>query len=105
MPLNTEEDIGFLSHEGVCEYAKAYAENFDLASRIRLNAHVTKLEKKDVKWNITYTSGDKEFCDAFDNVMIATGAFAYPRHAEISGKKNFKGVLIHSGQVRNGEPL
>ena len=104
MPLASQK-TEFMVAADVCAYAKAYADNFKLRPKIKLNAHVTKVDKKDKKWHVTYTRDGKEDTDVVDNVMIATGAFAYPNVEHIPGIEKFKGQKIHTGQARNGAPL
>ena len=91
MPL-TSQKSEFMLADDVCAYAKAYAEHFQLMPNIKLNAHVTKVDKKDKKWHVTYKQGENEATDVVDNVMIATGAFAYPHIDKITGIENFQGV-------------
>lgn len=104
MPLDTKE-IDFYTSNQVGEYAKAYAEHFKVMSKVKLNVHVTKLDKKGSKWVVSYKQGDAAKKEEFDNVMICTGAFGFPNQPKIEGSNKFKGTYIHSGQLRNGAAL
>ena len=104
MPLESQK-TEFMVADDVRDYAKAFANHFQLMSRIRLNAHVCKLDKIKNKWHLTYQQGNEIRTELFDNVIISIGAFAYPRWSEIETAQKFKGLMIHSGQARNGDPL
>ena len=86
-----------------------FADKFNLRPRIQLNAEVKRLDKSGKKWLVTYTSPAtqcKDKQEEFDNVVIATGAFGFPRYPEIYATRDqFNGLIIHSAQVRNDEKL
>ena len=90
-------------------YLNRFADKFSLLARIQLNTEVKRLDKSGKKWLVTYTSPAtqcKDKQEEFDNVVIATGAFGFPRYPEIYATRDqFNGLIIHSAQVRNDEKL
>ena len=95
------------------EYLKRYADKFALRPHIRLNTRVVRLDKSQNKWIVTYTTSSssrtqpQHQTSAFDHVVIASGAFGYPKYPDIyeSQRHRFDGLIVHSAQVRNDEQL
>lgn len=82
-------------HELVLRYLHAYAEEFDLVSRIRFDTAVARLEPApdgpDAGWVVTLADGTRR---EFAGVVLATGHDRSPRQVEFPGEATIP--VLHS---------
>lgn len=81
------------------------AAKFNIKSHTKFNAKVTRIEKcRDKGWKVYYqdVNGDngKIREEMYDFILCATGSFRFPRMPVIPNMAAFKGIAIHSGQIR-----
>jgi len=79
-------------HTDVFAYLRAYADDFDLRSHIRLNSEVTSATREENGgWTITLSSGEAE---RFDALVVANGHHWDPLYPSFPGR--FDGATMHS---------
>lgn len=91
----------FPSHEEIRAYLEAYADQFDVRSRIRFNSEVVAVEPVAdgaQAWHVGLAGGEEE---PFDRVVVANGHQAVP--LDPSFAKDFTGEYQHSLHYRTPE--
>lgn len=90
------------------KYLKKYVNHFGLLKCVKFGRQVVELRKSLTPpgW-IVVSQNDQGNSDEehFDFVFIASGDGSYPNIPEYPNEKSFKGLMIHSCQVRNEEQL
>jgi hypothetical protein len=84
----------------VVEYLERYAERFNI--RPLFNQKVTKIQRNQGgMWQV------KTETDTFtaERVVVATGYNQVPNVPELPGQRNFRGIIWHSYEYRNGAPF
>lgn len=85
----------------VRQYLAAYAATFDLASRIQLGVTVCEVSQATDGFRVTSQSADgRQQTSSFDFVVVCAGVFSRPSVPTLPGSAGFRGVLLHSSQVR-----
>ena len=82
----------------VGEYLSSYANKYIPNGIISLNCKVTNVEHSEStgKWNVTWSTTDKEESAAFEFLIIACGFFSEPYIPAIPGLDTFPGTITHS---------
>ena len=97
----------FMKHDQYLKYLQDYADFFNIGNKFKLNSTVVQLvrsSKPPFAWNVHYIQDDGvEKIESFDLVAIATGAFNHPNWPTVKNEEHFKGLTIHSAQVRRDE--
>jgi len=90
-----------LTKEEYEEYLKRYAEPYE--HLILFNSLVTKIQKVEENWILSYTKFGESFKLEFDFVLVCVGHNVKPRPVppEIKGLNNFQGEIIHTKYIRN----
>jgi len=89
----------FPSHAQMADWFAAYARDFDLLPRIRLNARVAQARPRaGGGWSLRLADGESIEHDA---LVVATGNLWDPRRPEIPG--DFAGALHHAKDYRDPE--
>ncbi|KAL3472243.1 hypothetical protein BJX99DRAFT_8651 [Aspergillus californicus] len=84
----------------VQRYLERYAEHFDLASSIRLNAAVSAVaQNPDSTWTVTYTSQENTIQLHAAKLILATGITSQPYLPSIPGQEAFARPLFHSSEI------
>ncbi|GAB3881761.1 flavin-containing monooxygenase [Spirosoma agri] len=84
----------------VVEYLERYAEQFNI--RPLFNQKVTAISRNaDGTWQVQTET------DSFtaERVVVATGYNRIPNVPELPGQRNFRGIIWHSHEYRNGAPF
>ncbi|KAI1300206.1 Flavin-containing monooxygenase 5 [Halotydeus destructor] len=93
----------FMTRELAQEYILSYASHFGLDKYVKLNCEVSNLTESSNGWTVTVQSGDEEWTEHFEAVLVATGL----RHAmnipKLMGIEQFKGTIVHSSHYRTNE--
>ncbi|GAB3967545.1 NAD(P)/FAD-dependent oxidoreductase [Spirosoma terrae] len=90
----------YISRLQFVDYLERYAEQFSI--KPLFNQSVTKIHKaSDGTWTVNTQT------DTFsaDRVIIATGYNRVPFRPELPGQRNFRGIIWHSHEYRNGAPF
>mgnify|MGYP000262374840 CR=1 FL=1 len=96
----------YMHNTKLLAYFRFYATKFDLLKYIRFRRYVTKIQpahdyEQTGCWLIYSIDADekdrktmqnREICEKFDAVMLATGHHVYPRWAVFPGLDEFKGT-------------
>ena len=97
----------FMKHDQYLKYLQDYADFFNIGNKFKLNSTVVQLvrsSKPPFAWNVHYIQDDGvEKTESFDLVAIASGAFCHPNWPTVKNEEHFKGLTIHSAQVRRDE--
>lgn len=80
----------------VVDYLEAYARHHRIEPR--LGETITRLRRDGDRWAVEHTSGTTRA----KSVVVATGYNRVPHTPEWPGRERFKGVVMHSGEYRNG---
>ncbi len=83
-------------HRLILAYLKSFAEAYDLREKIRFETSVEKAEKKDDRWEVSFSDGT---VGHYDGLVAATGLAWHPRMPEYPGE--FTGEIIHSSKYRS----
>jgi Flavin-binding monooxygenase-like len=87
------------SHRQILAFLRAFADEFDLRSKIAFNTHISNMEKTaDDRWNITLDTGEVR---QYRAVICNTGQQWQPRMPEFEG--SFNGEIRHSASYRSGD--
>jgi len=94
----------------VHNYLKAYAEKFDIYRRIRFNARVDSVTKRDNGgWSIGFTkgAGDKAMSKSIrsERLVIATGLTSEPYVPRFPGQAAFDAPIVHAKYLMEQESL
>lgn len=92
-------DGAYPSREAVVTYLEAYAANFNLEPRVGVQA--LAIRKEGEHWQTETTSGTYRS----RHVVIATGYTRKPYRPAWPGMDAYRGQLLHSSALRNGEPF
>ena len=101
-PDNTDV---FPTAEQVRAYLEAYADHFDVRSRILFKKEVIGISQStdDAGKLIVKCRSNKgmeeELIHEYDFVAVCNGVFHLPKVPEIEGRKNFHGRILHSSEV------
>ncbi|QHV94881.1 flavin-containing monooxygenase [Spirosoma endbachense] len=90
----------YVSRLQVVEYLERYAERFKI--RPLFNQKVTKIQRdQDGMWQV------KTETDTFtaERVVVATGYNQVPNVPDLPGQRDFRGIIWHSYEYRNGAPF
>ena len=97
----------FMKHDQYLKYLQDYANFFNIENKFKLNSTVVQLvcsSQPPFAWNVHYIQEDGvEKFENFDLVAIATGAFNHPNWPTVMNEEHFKGLTIHSAQVRRDD--
>ena len=94
----------FPNKKQMFQYLNGYAEKFSLRAHINFSSKVTKVEKEQKQWKITWENKEKEQnSEVFDYVIIASGIFSQPNKPTIEGENSFAGTIMHSSDYRDAE--
>ena len=117
-PFKEVPDGDFPTGIEVQEYIERYTDHFQLHDHIQLNTRVESVtQNEDGSWTIQATStgsgASKEESSnhRFDKLVVSTGMYASDRpsfpEAVVTedAKKNFKGDIIHTNEVRRPEQV
>lgn len=104
--LPMDDDVPtYPHHSQVLSYLEAYAEAFDLRSRITFRTAVTRVVPAEDGWDVT--TRDRETQDVstsrFRAVVVANGHHWQPNMPELDGE--FVGDVLHAQQYRTPEPF
>ncbi|GAB2541136.1 flavin-containing monooxygenase [Spirosoma aerophilum] len=82
----------------VVDYLERYAEHFGI--KPRFNQKVVRVQRNEVTklWEVT-TETDRFTAE---RVVVATGYNRVPNQPELPGQRNFRGIIWHSYEYRNG---
>ena len=97
----------FMNNHQFLQYLQDYTDVFSIGNKFKLNSTVVQLvrsSKPPFTWNVHYIQEDgvAKF-ENFDLVAIATGAFCHPNWPTVMNEEHFKGLTMHSAQVRRDE--
>ncbi|GAB3545729.1 flavin-containing monooxygenase [Spirosoma fluminis] len=89
----------YVSRLQVVEYLERYAGHFGI--KPLFNQKVVSLERIGNTWRVQTET------DTFtaDRVVVSTGYNRVPNKPELSGQRNFRGIIWHSHEYRNGAPF
>ena len=91
----------YVSRLQVVEYLERYAEHFNI--KPLFNQKVTRISRSstDGTWQVQTET------DTFtaERVIVATGYNRVPHIPELPGQRNFRGIIWHSHEYRNGAPF
>ncbi len=91
----------YVSRLQVVEYLERYAEHFNI--KPLSNQKVTRISRSstDGTWQVQTET------DTFtaERVIVATGYNRVPHIPELPGQRNFRGIIWHSHEYRNGAPF
>ena len=97
----------FMKHDQYLKYLQDYADFFNIGNKFKLNSTVVQLVRSSqppFAWNVHYIQEDGvEKIERFDLVAIATGAFHHLNWPTVKNEEHFKGLTMHSAQVRRDE--
>ncbi|CAD6192434.1 unnamed protein product [Caenorhabditis auriculariae] len=94
-----EHFANFMHHSKVNEYLQAYADKFDLLSKIRFNTPVKRISRHpNGGYRIQLFNGSEEH---FDKLMLCTGHHAQPYHPQLRDIQKFQGKVMHAYEYRN----
>ena len=89
-------------HRQVQEYLARFADQFELAPRIRYNSRVTRVAPMaDGRWHLQTDRGEA----SYDRVIVCNGHYARPRVPELPGASEYKGLRLHSKNYRDPSPF
>lgn len=74
----------FPTQSQVHTYLTGYAAHFGVAGAIRFGTTVTRVVKRDGRWQVTARRGDQETTEAYDAVMVASGELWEARRPEFT---------------------
>jgi len=94
------------SNQAVCAYLQRYAEQFDLAPRVRLRTEVREIARDGSGYVVRSTNGDgarRE--ETYRNVVVATGRYRTPAIPAVAGLSSFsgRGGIAHTFQYKETE--
>ena len=97
----------FMNNHQFLQYLQDYTDFFNIGNKFKLNSTVVQLVRSSnppFTWNVHYVqeNGVAKF-ENFDLVAIATGVFNHPKWPTVKNEEHFKGLTIHSAQVRRDE--
>ncbi|MVM34841.1 SidA/IucD/PvdA family monooxygenase [Spirosoma sp. HMF4905] len=83
------------------EYLERYAEHFNIKPNFNQKVVNIRRNQSDRTWQVQTQT------DTFtaDRVIVATGYNRVPNAPELPGQRNFRGVVWHSHEYRNGAPF
>ncbi|GAB3496826.1 NAD(P)/FAD-dependent oxidoreductase [Spirosoma knui] len=89
----------YVSRLQVVEYLERYAEHFGI--KPLFNQKVVSLERIGNTWRVQTET------DTFtaERVVVSTGYNRVPNKPELPGQRNFRGIIWHSHEYRNGAPF
>lgn len=90
----------FPSHREVAAYLNAFADDFGLRPRIRINARVAAVRPEGDRWVLTVEDGSQH---RFDAVVVASGHQGVPAHPSWAG--DYEGEYLHSHAYRSPQPF
>lgn len=90
----------YISRLQFVDYLERYAERFSI--KPLFNQSVTKIHKAS---GGTWTVNTQTDTFSADRVIIATGYNRVPFRPELPGQRNFRGIIWHSHEYRNGAPF
>ena len=97
----------FMKHDQYLKYLQDYANFFNIENKFKLNSTVVQLVRSSqppFAWNVHYIQENGvEKIKSFDLVAIATSAFHHPKWPTVKNEEHFKGLTIHSAQVRRDD--
>lgn len=98
----------FMRHDHYMSYIKSYVDHFNIESHIELEREVLKCDPKlqddgDCKWHLEVKDLRRNSTDTyvFDKLMVAIGHHNAPHLPTIPGQEKFKGLVVHSGTVKD----
>lgn len=99
LPIGSEYP-DFLSHRQFLAYLEAYADHFDIRSRVSFETVVESVVKtEDGRWRVRLSCGDEH---EYATVIVANGHLWDPRYPDFPGE--FDGDEIHSHYYRTAAP-
>jgi dimethylaniline monooxygenase (N-oxide forming) len=102
---HTNGSIVYPTNQAIGQYLRDYAEQFSLASHVRLRTPVVGLERGRGarRWLVRTPSGDR----IFDHVVVATGAFRRWTLPAVTGLGSFSGAggVAHTFQYHDADSL
>lgn len=94
-----EEVAEYPGHADMAAYFRDFAEAFDLRRHYRFGAEVTRCERREQGWSVTWTTADGTHSGAYDAVLIANGTLSEPNRVAFDGE--FTGEILHACDYRD----
>lgn len=98
-----KESKDFPYKNEVLEYLQSYTTASDIQSDIRLNCKVTKVEKVDFRWRVSWINENQEQSASFDYLVVCSGVLSKAFIPEIPGLDTFQGSVIHAQSYKESE--
>ncbi len=83
------------------EYLTAYADHFQIHPHVRLKTEVTKIERANAQWKVSWRQGPIEGYKTFDDVIVCSGIFSKAFIPTIAGEDTFSGEILHSKDYKS----
>ncbi len=91
----------YVSRLQYVEYLERYAEHFGIKPVFNQKAVSIQQNPSNKTWRV-HTETDLFIAD---RVVVATGYNRIPNQPELPGQRNFRGIVWHSNEYRNGAPF
>lgn len=88
-------------HSDMRQYFSDYADRFGLRQHYRFSSKVTRCERIDSGWAVSWDKDGQQSSETFDGLIIANGTLAEPNQPEWPGE--FSGEIMHSAQYHSPE--
>jgi dimethylaniline monooxygenase (N-oxide forming) len=90
-------------------YLTKFSDHFGITPRIRFNSQVTSLAEAGASneaWTITWSNGDGENSELFDQVVICMGLYSNQANIpDFPGRDSFTGEVFHNSLLKTPEQL
>lgn len=102
-----KEFPNFMHNSYMLRYFEAYADNFNLRSRVRLYHEVVQVSQaldydETGRWEVVVrdVKSGLETRETFDAIMVCVGHHVYPNVPTFPGEERFQGKIIHTHSLK-----
>lgn len=100
-PWKKEQTADYPSAQELHAYLTAYADHFQIHPHIQLQSEVTKIERANAQWQVSWRRGTVENSQTFDDVIVCSGIFSKAFIPPIAGIDTFPGEVVHSKDYKS----
>lgn len=100
-----QEELAFPHHSSYVKYLKDYATAYNILPLIKFKHEVTRLEQKDLGWEVEIRNEHETYTENADAVAVCSGLHHVPLIPENLSSQNFSGLIIHSSLLKDTEKL